>query len=82
MTDTPPTTARQLLAAANLAREEGLRYVYAGNLPGRVGDFENTRCPQCKTVLVRRYGFTVLENQLGESGSCPNCGFEVAGIWA
>ncbi|MCX7964292.1 MAG: AmmeMemoRadiSam system radical SAM enzyme [Candidatus Sumerlaea chitinivorans] len=82
MTDTPPTTARQLLAAANLAREEGLRYVYAGNLPGRVGDFENTRCPQCKTVLVRRYGFTVLENQLGESGSCPNCGFEIAGIWA
>jgi len=82
MMDTPPTNVRQLLAAANLGREEGLRYVYAGNLPGRVGDFENTRCPQCKTVLVHRYGFTVLANHLSESESCPNCGFEVAGIWA
>jgi pyruvate formate lyase activating enzyme len=82
MMDTPPTNVRQLLAAANLGREEGLRYVYAGNLPGRVGDFENTRCPQCKTVLVHRYGFTVLANHLSESGSCQNCGYEVAGIWA
>ncbi len=76
--DTPPET---LLRAAELGRRAGLRYVYAGNLPGMVGDFENTRCPGCGAVLVRRFGYRILENRLREAGRCPSCGAAIAGWW-
>lgn len=70
-----------LLRAAEIGRQAGLRYVYAGNLPGRVGNLEDTRCPTCGEVLIRRRGFTVLENRLGPAGSCPDCGQRVPGVW-
>lgn len=76
--DTPPET---LLRAAEIGRRAGLRYVYAGNLPGMVGDWENTRCPNCGTVLVRRYGYRILENKLRHSGRCPACATVIAGRW-
>ena len=44
MSDPENTTPEMLMAAAEIGRRNGLRYVYAGNLPGRVGDLENTRC--------------------------------------
>jgi len=81
MSDTPGTRPDQLLMAANIGREEGLRFVYAGNVPGSVGDLENTRCPLCCTLLVRRRGFMVLEDHLSPRGVCPNCGNAVAGVW-
>ena len=56
MTATPATTARQLIRAAEIGVEEGLHFVYAGNLPGRVGPWENTFCPQCHTALIERAG--------------------------
>jgi pyruvate formate lyase activating enzyme len=82
MLDPRATTAADLVRAAGIGAAAGLRYVYAGNLPGRVGEWENTRCPQCRRTLIRRHGFAVLENQLGTEGRCPGCGAPVPGIWS
>ncbi len=77
--NTPPET---LLRAAAIGQEAGLRYVYAGNLPGRIDDLENTRCPDCRTLLIERYGYRVQRYRLSSSGSCPSCGKKVPGRWA
>ena len=53
------TTAEMLMRAAAIARESGLKYVYAGNLPGRVGDLEDTRCHYCAALLIERYGYVM-----------------------
>ena len=82
MTGPPPTPAATLMAAVETGRAAGLRYVYAGNLPGRVEDLEDTRCPSCHAVVVKRRGFTVRSRSLGEDGRCPSCGTSLAGIWA
>jgi pyruvate formate lyase activating enzyme len=82
MTDPPATPASTLHAGAEIGRAAGLRYVYAGNLPGRVGDLEDTRCPACGTAVVRRAGFTVLDVGLTPEGTCPSCGRAVAGVWS
>jgi pyruvate formate lyase activating enzyme len=82
MRDRGATLARQLVRAAEIGREEGLRYVYCGNLPGQVGGFEDTRCHGCGTALVRRFGYRVLEDRLTPTaGLCPECGMRVPGIW-
>jgi len=75
------TAARDLIRAAELGVAAGLRYVYTGNLPGRVGAWEDTRCPGCGETLVRRQGFTVLEDRLSPEGECPRCGRRIPGIW-
>ncbi len=67
--------------AAEIGEEAGLHYVYAGNLPGRVGSLENTYCPKCRQLLVARQGFRVSEYHLTADGKCPKCGTSVAGIW-
>src|SRR6267142_1389596 len=54
MIDPPNTTPKMLRRSAEIGAAAGLRYIYAGNLPGRVGDLENTRCPQCREILVDR----------------------------
>src|SRR5512142_111535 len=64
MTDHDNTDVKTLLRAAEIGKEAGLRFVYAGNLPGRVGEYEDTVCPKCNTALVRRSGFFVHENLL------------------
>ncbi len=74
------TPAQTLLRAAHLGRQAGLRYVYAGNLPGSVDDFENTRCPDCQTVLVERVGYHV-KKPLLKNGACPACSKKIPGIW-
>lgn len=81
MTDRGRTPAQTLIRAAEIGKEEGLRYVYAGNLPGRVGPYENTYCPQCNTLLIERFGFEVLQNNLTPEGRCPKCGTQIPGIW-
>lgn len=80
MDSTPPTPARTLRRACEIGSQEGLRYVYAGNLPGEVGEWENTRCPGCAETLVERHGFVVRRNRLGD-GRCPSCGTLVPGRW-
>lgn len=74
------TAAARLRHAAAIGREEGLRYVYAGNLPGEVAGYEHTYCPGCRKVLVERSGFRVLQNLLAD-GKCPSCGSVVPGVW-
>ncbi len=83
MTDPPPTTARQLLHAAEIGREAGLDFVYVGNLPGVVGEWENTRCPGCGSLLIERTGFHVRRNRLdaASGGRCPDCRREIPGVW-
>jgi pyruvate formate lyase activating enzyme len=58
----------------------GLNYVYAGNLPGRVGRYENTFCPECKVTLIERLGFRVVSNRV-KTGTCPECGTTIPGRW-
>jgi len=82
MTDPENTGTRALLRAAEIGREEGLRFVYCGNLPGQVGDNENTLCPNCGKPLVRRYGYKILEYALTAEGACPDCGTAIPGIWS
>ena len=80
--DREATTARSLLRAVEIGREEGLHFVYAGNLPGAVRGWENTYCPGCSALLVERTGFRVLKNALGADGRCPGCQRAIPGVWA
>jgi pyruvate formate lyase activating enzyme len=82
MTDPANTPVETLERAAEIGRKTGLRYVYAGNLPGRVGDLENTRCPQCHTLVIERYGYYINAYHLTAEGACPKCGTKIPGRWA
>jgi len=81
MTGPDNTPAATLLRAAGIGKRAGLRYVYAGNLPGQVGDWENTRCPECTGVLIERFGYLIRRNRLTSDGRCPDCGTPIPGIW-
>jgi pyruvate formate lyase activating enzyme len=81
MTDRDRTSVDTLRRACEIGKEEGLRFVYAGNLPGRVGDWENTRCPNCGERLIERFGFQVLANRLTAAGRCPRCATPIPGRW-
>ncbi|MBI4842257.1 MAG: AmmeMemoRadiSam system radical SAM enzyme [candidate division NC10 bacterium] len=82
MTDREWTPAQTLLRAVEIGKTEGLNFVYAGNVPGRVGTLENTYCPSCKTLLIERIGFQVLANRLGPDGTCPTCTTRIPGVWS
>jgi len=75
------TSARHLLRAVEIGRAAGLRYVYAGNLPGQVGETEHTFCPSCHQLLIERYGYIIRNYRLTAQGTCPNCATPIAGIW-
>lgn len=81
MTDPPDTEARQLVRAAEIGREEGLRFVYAGNRPGQVGALENTHCPSCNATLIERIGYLIRDYHLTADGRCPSCQTAIPGIW-
>ncbi len=81
MTEPRNTDAATLIRAAEIGREAGLRYVYAGNLPGRVGEYEDTRCPKCGLTLVERRGYFIRDVKITPAGTCPACGEQIAGIW-
>jgi len=82
MTDPENTPAETLMRAAAIGRTSGLRYVYAGNLPGEVEDLENTRCHICRQMLIERYGYLIMGYHLTSNGCCPSCGTRVPGRWA
>jgi pyruvate formate lyase activating enzyme len=81
MRDPDNTTPETLLRAARIGEAAGLQYVYAGNLPGRVGRYEDTRCPRCQTSLIRRAGYRILEDRLTGRGTCFKCGQPIPGVW-
>jgi len=69
-----------LLRAAEAGRAKGLQFVYAGNLPVRVGTFERTRCRRCDGALTALDGFAVRRNRV-TGGCCPDCGEVILGVW-
>ncbi|MFC1543563.1 AmmeMemoRadiSam system radical SAM enzyme [Candidatus Neomarinimicrobiota bacterium] len=80
-TSVQSTSGSQLRRAWELGRQAGLNYVYGGNLPGEMPDMENTLCPGCDTPLIRRVGYYILDNRLSDSGTCPDCGTKIPGVW-
>jgi pyruvate formate lyase activating enzyme len=80
MTGLANTGVSALLRAAELGSAAGLRFVYAGNLPGRVGRWEHTYCPGCGAAVIERSGFRVLKNRL-KDGACPDCARAIPGFW-
>ena len=74
MTDKEPTPVKTLEMALRIAKEEGLQYVYIGNVAGHKGD--NTYCPKCGKLLIERFGFDILQYELKDH-KCPECGAEI-----
>jgi pyruvate formate lyase activating enzyme len=81
MHDPPDTDSAQLVHAAQIGADAGLKFVYAGNRPGQVGEWENTRCPSCRQMLIERIGYLVREYRLTDAGACPDCHFAIPGLW-
>ena len=81
MSDPENTTPAMLVHAAEIATAAGLKYVYAGNIPGGVGDLENTRCHNCHELLIERFGYFIQQYRLTPDGACPQCGAAIPGRW-
>ena len=75
------TTADDLLRVVDYGVQAGLKYIYPGNLPGQVGQWENTRCHHCQSTVIKRWGFVVRANHVQEDGRCPSCHKQLPGIW-
>ncbi len=75
--DVPSTAPSSIEGALRIGREEGLRYVYGGNVPGHSS--ECTECPACGEVILDRRGFTVHDDRI-RAGRCPACGSPIAGV--
>src|SRR6185503_1469721 len=76
------TTPVMLQRAAEIGAAAGLRYVYAGNIPGRVGDLEHTACASCGERLITRYGYLIQDYRLTAQGACPSCTTPLPGRWS
>jgi pyruvate formate lyase activating enzyme len=81
MTENANTTAEQLVGVCEIGKSAGLNYIYAGNLPGRVGRWENTYCPGCDELLVERFGYLIRQVRVTSEGKCPGCQQTIPGIW-
>ncbi len=82
MTDPRDTTEEDLLRAVEIGRESGLRYIYAGNLPGMVDRWEDTHCSRCDALLIKRYGYLIEDYRLTPDGRCPMCSAAIPGRWS
>jgi len=71
----PPTEIATLENAYRIAKKEGVLFPYLGNVTGH--PYENTYCPRCGTLLIRREGWRLREYALTQDQSCPSCGFDV-----
>jgi pyruvate formate lyase activating enzyme len=85
MTEPGNTSAKTLIRAAKIGEKVGLKYVYAGNIPGHVDKFSNTRC-SCSHTLIERFGFDMVNfsmdvNHEEKTGFCPKCGEQIPGRW-
>ena len=77
LSDLQPTSVEILCTARKIGLETGLKYVYKGNVPG---EGEDTYCHSCGRLLIHRYGYKILSNEIKDS-KCPYCGAEIAGVW-
>ncbi|MCK5283235.1 MAG: AmmeMemoRadiSam system radical SAM enzyme [Nanoarchaeota archaeon] len=68
------TPEKTLMKAIEIGKKSGLKYIYAGNLPGN--DFESTFCPKCNAKLIDRYGYQIEKTTLKEN-KCPFCGEKI-----
>ena len=75
----PSTPVSTLTKLRDISMAEGLSYVYVGNVPGHPGN--NTYCPGCHKMLIKRLSMVTLENRIA-SGKCPDCKRAIAGIWS
>jgi pyruvate formate lyase activating enzyme len=82
MTDAASTTPAMLQRAAAIGHDAGLRYIYAGNLPGRVGELEHTHCHSCGERVITRRGYLIQDYRVTATGSCPSCGTTIPGRWS
>jgi len=71
----PPTPVEFLERAYEVAREEGLLYVYVGNVPGH--PYENTYCPECGECLIEVFGFRITRWRVTKDNRCPECGARI-----
>jgi len=74
----PPTPVPTIEKLRDAAMDEGLKYVYLGNVPGHPG--ENTYCPNCKKMVIGRLGYEIFENHI-QNGKCEYCGESIPGYW-
>ncbi len=77
MKDVPDTRPERVIHAVEIGRRRGLKYVYPGNIP--TNSEENTLCPKCGSLVVKRSGFSA--ERLDKSGKCPDCSFKIPGVW-
>jgi len=82
MTDSDDATPATLLRACTIGAAAGLKFVYAGNLPGRLDRWENTYCPDCGELLIERSGFSIRRQAIGRDGRCPSCSRAIPGVWS
>lgn len=73
-----PTPVEILNKAVKIANEEGIKYVYTGNVPGN--ELSNTICPDCNSTLIGRQGYRITSNTI-KGGKCSNCSKPVEGVW-
>ncbi|MEO6560871.1 MAG: AmmeMemoRadiSam system radical SAM enzyme [Burkholderiaceae bacterium] len=80
MADIPATPPATLVRAREIALQQGLHYVYTGNVHHQQGD--TTFCPDCRAPLIVRDWYRIEQYRLTEDGHCPDCGAAVAGRFA
>ena len=78
MKDGQATQERSLIDAYNIGKDEGLKYIYVGNI--RLNGYEDTVCPSCKKLLIKRRGYSILENSV-INGNCKFCGYKIYGVF-
>jgi pyruvate formate lyase activating enzyme len=75
----PPTPIATLEHAREIAMDRGMHYAFVGNVPGHPGD--NTYCPGCGAIVIKRQGFFIEEINM-DNGKCRKCGYKIAGVWS
>ncbi|MEW5691958.1 MAG: AmmeMemoRadiSam system radical SAM enzyme [Candidatus Hydrogenedentota bacterium] len=78
ITNLPPTPVETIERCCEIAKLAGIHYVYMGNVAGH--KYESTYCHKCGKVLIKRYGYYVLENNL-KGGFCPYCNQKIPGVF-
>ena len=71
----PPTKIETLEKAYEMAKKMGVLYPYVGNVAGH--KYESTYCPNCGAVLIKRFGWQIIDYSITEDKKCPKCGFEI-----